>query len=417
MVYMKKIFTVMKRLVLFLVAVMACCVGRAGDIPTVYITTADSVAITSRDHWLTGSRMQIVMPDGSVAYDASDVSVRARGNSTFGKPKKPYAIKLGKKFPILGMTANKRWVMLANFMDHSMLRNMLALSIAKQTSLAWTSDSRMVDVVVNGKPMGLYQICEQIKVGKNWVDADPDNGFLIEMDNYPAEKYRFATAVRKLPVNVKYPEDAVPEEMAEIEKYLNEIEAIIYGGETQDLSELYEKYIDINTFIDWWIVHELTQNAEPNGPRSCYMYKGRDGLLKAGPVWDFDLAFISVGLDAGGDIRPSRLNRTDVVLLTGDSIYNRNALWYDRLLSDPTFLESLKARWNELEPQFRALADEFDEWRSQIKASAEADEAIWKGQDPARFDTFTTFESSADNLKQTYLYRIDSLNRLIADLK
>lgn len=266
------------------------------------------------------------MPDGSVVYNSREVAVKARGNSTFTKPKKPFAVKLKGKNGLLGMTPNKRWTLLANFMDHSLLRNTLALNIAKQASLDWTPDSRMVDVVVNGQPQGCYQLCEQIRIGKDWIEIDKENGFLIEVDNYPNEKYRIDTKFRHLPVNVKSPEEPSPQQMASIEKYLNEIEQMLYGNTDSDLALLYRNCIDMDAFADWWLVHELTLNAEPNGPRSCYMYKDKDGLLKADPVWDFDLAFISVGLDKGGDIRPSRLNRTDVVLLTGDSIYNRHAL-------------------------------------------------------------------------------------------
>lgn len=388
----------------------------AFDIPTIYITTSDSSAITSRDYWKDGTHLRIVMPDGDVSYESHSAAVRARGNSTFNKPKKPFAIKLNEECGILGMAANKRWVLLANFMDHSLLRNSLALAISKQTCLEWTPDSRLVDVVVNGNLQGCYLMCEQVRVGKNSINIDENDGFLIEIDNYPNEEYRFETEIRHLPVNVKSPKVVSEAKKSEIESYFNAIEQMIYSGKLEDMASLYNDYIDINSFVDWWLVHELTQNAEPNGPRSCYMNKDKNGLLKAGPVWDFDLAFISVGLDNKGDIRPSRFKRTDVVPLTGDSIYNRNALWYDRLLKDPQFAKRLRERWKELEPHFRALADEIDEWEKLISESAAEDEKLWQGKDPARFDTFTTFDSSVANLKNVYRYRIDSLSRLIAEM-
>lgn len=377
-----------------------------------YITTADSSAITSRDYWKRNTSVHIVMPDGSISYQSQTAAIRARGNSTFNKPKKPFAIKLENDVSLLGMTANNRWILLANFMDHSLLRNSLALAISKQTSLEWTTDSRLVDVVVNGELQGCYLLCESIRVGEHWIDIDDKEGFLIEIDNYPNEQYRFDTEYRHLPVNVTYPESPTNVQMEYIENYLNRIESLLYENAT-DLSELYRNYIDMDSFIDWWLVHELTQNAEPNGPRSCYMYKSKGGLLKAGPVWDFDLAFISVGLDAGGDIRPARLNRTDVVLLTGDSIYNKTALWYGRLLKDPVFSNRVKERWNELEPKFLSLIHDLDNWQKIMEPSALADEKLWKGQDPARFDTYTDWTSSVTNLKDVYTYRINSLGTLL----
>lgn len=386
-------------------------IGAFNNIPTVYITTADSSAITSHDEWKNGSSVRIVLPDDSVVLDVADASVKARGHSTFTKPKKPYAIKLAEKSSLLGMTVGKRWVLLANFMDHSLLRNSLALEMAKQTCLEWTPDSRLVDVVVNGQLQGCYLLCEQVRVGKNRVNVDKDNGYLIEMDSYLGEEHYFNTKYRDLPVNIKAPQNPTPQQITAIEDYLNKIEEVIY----RDSCETLENYIDFDTFADWWIVHELAQNAEPNGPRSCYMHKDVNGVLKAGPVWDFDLAFINVGLDAGGDIRPSRFNRTDVIPLTGDSIYNGNALWYGRLLKYPKFKNKVKERWCTLEPKFRALANDIDKWQSLIEESAIVDEKMWQGQDPALFDTFTTFRSSVENLKRVYLYRIDSLNKLLSE--
>ena len=129
------------------------------------------------------------------------------------------------------------------------------------------------------------------------------------------------------------------------------------------------------------------------------------------------MAFITVGLDGGGDIRPSRLNRPDVVTLTGDSIYNRNALWYDKLLEDSAFANRLKERWEALEPKFLSLLNELDSWQKLIEPSALADEQLWKGQDPARFDTFTDWKSSVRNLREVYRYRINSLHCLLSDEK
>lgn len=388
----------------------------AAQLPTVYITTADSSAITSRDDWKDATRLRIVMPTGEVAYASDEAAVKGRGHSTFTKPKKPYAIKLKDEAPILGMTPAKRWVLLANFMDHSLLRNSLALAVAKQTSLEWTPDSRLVDVVVNGRPQGCYLLTEQISVGKHWVDTDKDTGFLVELDTYPDDKYRFETATRHLPVNVTYPKKPTKAQQQAIEEDINRVERLVYGRADTTAAD-YLPLIDEDSFADWWIVNELCQNAEPNGPRSCYIYKGRDGRLKAGPVWDYDLAFITVGLDAGGDIRPARFHRTDVVTLTGDSIYNRHALWYDRLLQDPRFARRVAERWAALEPKFKTLADSLDHWARMIEPSALADEEMWRGQDPARFDNFTEWRASVANLRKVYVYRIESLRRLLSDPK
>lgn len=385
-------------------------------IPTLYMDTKDGQAVLSRDEWKDSTSFRLVMPDGTVVYQSGNVSVKARGHSTFNKPKKPYTFRLPKEKNLLGMRPDKRWILLANFMDHSNIRNSLALAISKQTSLDWTPDGRFVDVVLNGKLQGCYYLIESVEVEPQRLNLSPTKGFLVEGDDYD-DGTTFYTSIRKLPLHVRFPENVSTERQKAIEQQFNEIERMIYKGTSADLTTLYRKDIDVNSFIDWWLVHELAQNAEPNGPRSCYFHDNGDGRLRMGPVWDFDLAFITVGVDKGGNIRPSRFNRIDVRLLTGDSLYNSRALWYDRLLKDGTFKKQLKARWNELKPRFESLSKDIDDWEQQLAPSAADNEKLWQGRDPARFDTYETFQSSIANVKQVYLHRVAALDKLIKGLK
>lgn len=385
-------------------------------LPLVEITTPGGTPVASREEWQEQARLRITLPDGTTAYDSPQTAIRLRGHSTASKPKKPYALKLESKASLLGMAPHKRWVLLANFMDHSLMRNNLAFAIAREAKgLAWTPQGKWVDLSVNGQKQGCYWLGDQVRVEKGRVDIDEKEGYLLEIDSYFDEPCRFRTACKQLPVNIKAPDEPSAEALSYIEQWLNDIERILYVEKRDNLDTLYRHYIDINSFADWWLVHELTQNAEPNGPRSCYFYKDKDSLLKAGPVWDFDLAFIDVGLDRGGDLRPARLKRADAVLLTGDSLYNRRALWYDRLLSDPHFRSCVKQRWNEMKPRLHELAGEIDRWQAEIAQSAAADEQLWQGKDPARFDNTPNFQASVARLKQVYLYRLDRLDQIVND--
>lgn len=394
---------------IFAAAMFVSGCDRATQLPTVSITTATGEPIVTRE-WRDNTQIAIESADGSIDFACNSAAIRARGHSTFTKPKKPFALRLAEKRPLLGMAPSDKWILLANFMDHSLLRNSLALAIAKETSLAWTPDNRLVDVEVDGKAQGCYLLCESIQIGKDWVDLGSD-GFLIEMDNYPADRNRFTTRHAQLPANVTHPQELTDSALQCIADYINTIEDTIYTADA-DTAAL-GRLMDIDSFVDWWIVHELTQNAEPNGPRSCYMHKGKDGKLHAGPVWDFDLAFINVGLDAKGDIRPERLDIPNIKKLDSDCLYNPTALWYGQLLKHPTFARRVHERWEELRPRFDALRDTLNRWRMEIAPSAKADEALWGGKDPARFDNHAHWDEAAENLANVYATRIDKLNNLI----
>jgi len=154
-----------------------------------------------------------------------------------------------------------------------------------------------VEVVLNGTHLGNYYLCEQIKVDKNRVNVaelketdteEPaiSGGYLVELDTYYDEINKFRSIHKNLPVNFKEPDEDVlnSQQMDWFKDYFNQVEDILYGsGEGS-----YQDYIDVNSFIDWWLVYELALNGEPNHPKSSYMYKDRNEKLKAGPVWDFD---------------------------------------------------------------------------------------------------------------------------------
>lgn len=225
-------------------------------------------------------------------------------------------------------------------------------------------------------------------------------------------KPKFETPRRRLPVNVRHPGDPSAPRLASIRAVFAQAEDALYDG---CLAPALDSLLDLASFADYLIVYELCQNAEPNGPRSCYMHLGRDGRLRAGPAWDFDLAFVDVGLDSGGDIRPSRLALPGVRPLTVDSLYNGGALWYGRLMADAGFRKRLAERWAELRPSFAGLVDSLDAWRPVVEPSALADQRMWGALDPARFDNTPGFAESFAALRSTLCRRLEALDRIFGD--
>lgn len=404
-------------LLLFYAMYMPCALSSNG-LPTVFISTIDGNAPTSGDVWTDSVAFRILMPDSSLAFSATNARIKLRGHSSLSKPKKPFAIQLPEAASLLGMPKGRRWVLLANFMDHSCLRNQLALAISRATSLAWTPQSRMVDVVVDGQPQGLYTLAEQVRAGRNRVAADSINGWMIEGSSYEDGEYVFRSQLRQLPFELKWPKHYGTERMLLAQNDINHAEELLYRGAASKKNyRRLKREINLLSMADWFIVHELAMNAEPNGPRSCYLYKPADGRITAGPVWDFDLAFIPVDVDSGGDLRPTRRQMPNVRRLRVDSLYNAEALWYPRLLAFAEFRSLIGERWQQLRPRFVALADSLEAWTAQVRPSALRNDELWQGKDPARFDAYADFNASSANLLAIYLQRIEALDRIFVDMK
>lgn len=331
-------------------------------LPIVFIETPNGKIIPNKhSDWLAGSKLTIYNSDWTVAFDGS-MGIRGRGNSTWGYPKKPYAIKLDEKNEILGMPEHKRWVLLANWLDRTLLRNAASFDLASRSGLAYTPRGQFVEVFINGEHKGNYFLCEQIKVDKNRVNVDKfdeavvDGGYLFELDEYYDEEFKFRSEKRNLPYMFKDPDEDISDEHFKfVQDYVNNLEASLYDEERFAAVE-YSDYIDVDSFVDWWLVMELTGIWEPNHPKSSYMHKNSGGKLVMGPVWDFDWE----------TYMPANSGKYRIA----------TAIYYEQLLKSPYFISRVKERWEAQKEAFRGLPDFINEQADYIRNSEKLNYAI-----------------------------------------
>lgn len=374
--------------------------GNTG-LPVVVIATPSSQVIPPKTaDWLAGTQLQIYNPQGELLYD-EEVNIRGRGNSTWNFPKKPYALKLNQKASILGMPAHKRWVLLANWLDRTLLRNDVAFRIAELTGFGWTPRGEFVEVVLNGRHKGNYYLCEQIKVDENRVniaeldDADPSGGYLMELDVYFDETYKFHSPRYNMPYMFKDPDEVSDAQFAYFEGYVAELEEALWDDERFAVRE-YADYLDVDSFVDYWFVFELSMNSEPFHPKSVYMHKDRGGLLKAGPVWDFDWeTFV-----------PDKANGYVV----------KESLYYGRLFEDEAFVARVKERWAELKPFFESVPGYIDARAEQIALSEGFNHTMWPITEVVNSDESMTFEEAVARMKNAYSAKLKWLNKKISEM-
>ena len=174
--------------------------GGRGRWPVVQIDTG-GVAVDSKETYVPGT-YTITDTDGGVVHSGA-LNIKGRGNTTWNQPKKPYRLQLASKTALLGMSASqKNWALLANYLDHAKVNTHLAYTLgARLSGLTWTPQYRVVEVVLNGDYLGLYQLCDLVRMESGRLDEDPpdaDTGsgltgtYLLEADNkeqpgYPGE--------------------------------------------------------------------------------------------------------------------------------------------------------------------------------------------------------------------------------------
>ena len=364
-------------------------------LPVVFVDTDGGAAITSKENYVSA---KFTVCDANAVESITDVecSIRGRGNTTWTWPKKPYLVKLEEKASVFGYPEHKRWVLLANFMDRTMMRNMVAMKVSSMTRLAWTPRSQTVELVLNGKHVGNYLLIEQVRVDGDRINIDKKDGYLLELDFHYDNEFQWKD--HAIPFAVKHPDPEEPTELTQekktyIKNYIAEVSNTIYGSNFKDPVNGYAKYLDVDSFIDYWIVFEVMTNHELGNPGSVFMHKDKNGKLTAGPCWDFDWGVLTFDT-TGGDRR----------------LINRHAIWYDRLFQDPEFLQKTRDRIRELLPQLQTIPDYIDECEALLTESAKLNFQMWNPAEDAsqnggqiiNGDERMTFHDAVARIKKNY---------------
>lgn len=405
--------------------------------------------------WVEDDQMTVYNANGTVDMVTTNCGVRLRGNSTQKLPKKPFAIKLTQKQPVLGMAAHKRWCLMANWLDRSMIRNLVGFAAANATTKAWKNTAgaaegitwnpsgKSVELVIDGRHVGNYLICEQIKIGSkrlnindNYEDltadaksnAYEDCGYLVEFDVTQDEKYKGVTS-RGVTWQLK--DDVLPDDYCtKIKTKMQAIEDAIKGGNFEEYSQL----IDIPSAIDQWLIWELALNREYTEPRSIYGYiNGGNDKLHFGPVWDFDRGTFQ-NPEKAKAMGSTRVKPWNAFLSSASKIsrsggYKENqqpCMWYPLLMDDAKFVEAVQNRWTILYPYLQQVVSEIERLGKENALSWKYDSEMWPGTAsalnagyPSGFSDFsgdenlTDYPSVIENLINCYNGRLEGLDALI----
>ncbi|MDY9918564.1 MAG: CotH kinase family protein [Proteiniphilum sp.] len=330
-------------------------------IPRVYVNTTGGAPILDKENYVNSTvRVEDIdkyYTDGDPV--TSTAGIRGRGNSTWGMDKKPYRVKLDNKVSLLGMSNDKDWALLANHTDKTLLRNITAFEIAKIAEMSWTPASISVDFYLNGTYQGVYALTEHVKVSKERLDmelvGDSDNegealtgGYFLELDFHYDEPKKFRTNKiypklnDGLPIMFKDPDNPTDAQFDYVRDYFNTAERVLYSDNFRDPENGYRKYIDVESFIKYYIVQELAKNVDGNMRGSCYMAIRRNGKIEMPLVWDFDIAF--------GNADHITWEQGATSAGPDGWFIKTQSPWFDQLFKDPYFVAELKKRWNELKP-------------------------------------------------------------------
>jgi CotH kinase protein/Secretion system C-terminal sorting domain len=353
------------------------------NLPIVFIKTTGGKPIP--DEPSIPATMKIIDHGVNVINNVTDpinsyngyIGIETRGSWTLRYPQKSYGIttqdaqQLDFDDTLMGMNKEHKWALYAPYDDRTFLLNPLTFKLARKMG-HWAPHTKFCEVMLDTgfgySYNGVYVMMEKIKRDKNRVDISKldlnDNagdsvtgGYIIAIDqNINTPDSGFTTKKSpKLYIQYVYPkgEDITAQQKKYIISYIDTVETSLKASNFSDPANGYRKYIDEYSFIDYFIITELSKNLD-GFKRSSYMYKDKNsngGKLVAGPVWDYNSAWGNSG------------NNTSFLGVCGYEttdgwVYQNTTCWihlsfpvpfyWDRLMKDPEFVHHLKCRWMQL---------------------------------------------------------------------
>lgn len=298
--------------------------------------------------------------DGGTRIQEYPITARGRGNASWSFPKKPWRIKFndGKSHHMLKGSAMespakaKKWTLINNYGDKTLMRNCLAFEVSKRIGAPYTPWAQPVDVIMNGEYKGCYQLCDQISVDRNRVpvtemttfdieEPEVTGGYLIEIDAYADRESSWFKSNRGNPVTIKHPgdDDITTEQHNYIQGYFNLMESALFSSNYTDPENGFRKYLDVESFLKHFLIGEFSGNMDTYW--SVYMYKEREeSQFYVSPCWDFDLAF-------DNDNRIYPVNGRSSWAYQGGSAAGNMKSFVNRILSDKAAAERLNQLWRE----------------------------------------------------------------------
>ena len=384
-------------------------------LPIVNITTENFVSIDSKENYVNGT----VSVDGGryiSDMDSTAIEIRGRGNSTwFIHPKKPYQMKFSSKEEFLGMPEDKKWIFLAEYSDKTLVRNTTAFEMGYISGLDWTPQSEFAEVYINNQYQGTYNITQKVEESNRRV-AITNDGFLLHVDQdwrLDADEVFFSTDSFNV-ITVKEPGiDRVDgndyaylqdSRYIYISNYINQFEDALFGSNFANTVSGYAAYIDVDSFVDWFLINEILKNQDARNFSSIFFHLIPGEKIKMGPLWDHDLAFGNVNYE---------------VTQYSDGWWVKDNPWISRLLDDPAFVSKVRTKFDYYRDNEQFILDKIDFHAEKLQWAQQENDNRWQTigvgvwPNPVVFDTY---QEEVDHLKQWYQTRMNWLDTAIDSL-
>lgn len=296
------------------------------EVPKLVVNTAEGngLSLQKEDGY---TDAQISISDNGASVLENDIIIKVRGNSTAMTSKKSFTFKFDKKQDLFGMGKSKKWVLLANAFDPTLLRSYVAFDLAQELGLEYTSRQKNVELWLDGKFRGCYTLMTPVKAE---LDTDGNADFMLEYERSRVDEGTTYITSNNLRFGISEPDEPEDEQVEYISQKLDELTGIIKSGDREAI----ENALDISSFAKFYVLNEFMKTNDFNFSSVYFYYK--DGKFYAGPPWDYDLSMGNVNKD---------FSSNSAAAFKTDGEFIKDRLFYKYLCKNDWFMMEVRREY------------------------------------------------------------------------
>lgn len=321
-----------------------------------------------------------IMGLGTIKWYYPDYTISSSEDKLLAK--NTFALRFNSSISLLDDPKGMMWELFPNNGDLTFLHSQTAFYLGKISNLDYTPRAHFVELFLNSRYYGTYLLGERLEMSANKVNVG-DDGFILSVGS-EEQGTTFNTNHLNCAVTIIAPTSPSSEAMAYIKNYVATAENALFSSDFTNASIGWQKYMDIDSFVDWYLINEIAKNKDGALVANCVMNLKKGGKLKMGPLWGFEEAFDN----------HSQIGATGFVV--------KNATWFARLFQDPAFVAKVKERFNYFYSHQQDIISEINSNAAYLKYAVRENDNRWHtfaGYISSSKDTWTVYGAMVTNMK------------------
>lgn len=379
-------------------------------LPSVWLDTNSHVNVANANQYYGGSIKIIDGPKTRAGTGITKASVKIMGLSPIRwyRPdfilsnsedlllaKNGYLLKFNNNISLFDEPKGTTWRLLPNLNDMTFLHNQTAFYMGKISCLDYTPRAHYVDMFMNSRFFGNYVLTERPDLSEERVNVGSD-GFVLNIGSDESGQYFYSNYLER-PVTVMAPASPSAEYVSYANEFVVKAESALFSSNFTDENAGWQKYMDMDSFVDWYLINEIARNQDGAFSKNCLMNLARGGKLKMGPLWDFEKAF-------GNTTKKE----------PAEGFVIKNVKWFERLFQDPAFVAKVKERFDYFYTHQQDILSEINDNAEYLRYSVKEDDYRWDtyaGYKSSTVSVWAAYGSMVDYMKQWLVARMDWLKK------